>query len=115
MSTDRRGLLILFQKCSHASRGRQKYWIRNFVAAAPPSVHDMTCEFLGRFPGESGIVAPGMSCKYMVRFAPESLGGYEDFITVETQGEDVLVVPIRAERHPPVLTCEFDLLPGTLF
>lgn len=59
-------------------------------------------------------MAPGMSCKYMVRFAPESLGGYEDFITVETQGEDVLVVPIRAERHPPVLTCESDSIPGTL-
>lgn len=54
-------------------------------------------------------MAPGMSCKYMVRFAPESLGGYEDFVTVETQGEDVLVVPIRAERHPPVLTRESDL------
>lgn len=48
----------------------------------------------------------------MVRFAPESLGGYEDFITVETQGEEVLVVPIRAERHPPVLTRESDLRPG---
>lgn len=58
------------------------------------------------------MVAPGMSCKYMVRFAPESLGAYEDFITVETQGEEVLVVPIRAERHPPVLTCASDLLPG---
>lgn len=66
----------------------------------------VACDLAGRFPGEGGIVAPGMSCKYMVRFAPESLGGYEDFITVETQGEDVLVVPIRAERHPPVLTRE---------
>lgn len=75
---------------------------------APPSVHkkDLSSEPAGRFPGEGGIVAPGMSCKYMVRFAPESLGGYEDFITVETQGEDVLVVPVRAKRHPPVLTRE---------
>ncbi|KAK1884689.1 Deleted in lung and esophageal cancer protein 1 like [Dissostichus eleginoides] len=30
---------------------------------------------LGRFPGEGGVVAPGMSCKYTVRFAPNSLGG----------------------------------------
>ncbi|XP_075906627.1 deleted in lung and esophageal cancer protein 1 isoform X2 [Nelusetta ayraudi] len=76
---------------------------------------------LGRFPGDSGIVAPGMSCKYMVHFAPESLGGYEDFITVETQGEDVLVVPIRAERHPPVVTlprvmeCGYCLIGGIKF
>lgn len=61
----------------------------------------------GRFPGEGGIVAPGMSCKYMVRFAPDSLADYEDFIIVETQADHLFVVPIAATRPPPVLTCEF--------
>lgn len=60
----------------------------------------------GRFPGEGGVVAPGMSCKYTVRFAPDSLGDYEDFVTVKTQGEHLLEVPIVARRPPPVLTCE---------
>uniref|UniRef100_A0A8C9YRN9 DLEC1 cilia and flagella associated protein n=1 Tax=Sander lucioperca TaxID=283035 RepID=A0A8C9YRN9_SANLU len=59
---------------------------------------------LGRFPGEGGVVAPGMSCKYTVRFAPDSLGDYEDFIVVETQAELLLVVPIVARRPPPILT-----------
>ncbi|XP_070784344.1 deleted in lung and esophageal cancer protein 1 [Enoplosus armatus] len=59
---------------------------------------------LGRFPGEGGVVAPGMSCKYTVRFAPDSLGDYEDFVVVETQAEHLLVVPIMARRPPPVLT-----------
>ncbi|XP_070709445.1 deleted in lung and esophageal cancer protein 1 [Pempheris klunzingeri] len=59
---------------------------------------------LGRFPGEGGVVAPGMSCKYTVRFAPDSLGDYEDFILVETQAEHLLVVPIAARRPPPILT-----------
>ncbi|XP_068604350.1 deleted in lung and esophageal cancer protein 1 [Brachionichthys hirsutus] len=59
---------------------------------------------LGRFPGEGGVVAPGMSCKYTVRFAPDSLGDYEDFIVVETQAEEPLVVSIVAKRPPPVLT-----------
>ncbi|XP_037612878.1 deleted in lung and esophageal cancer protein 1 [Sebastes umbrosus] len=59
---------------------------------------------LGRFPGESGVVAPGMSCKYSVRFAPDSLGDYEDFIVVESQAEHLLVVPIVASRPPPILT-----------
>lgn len=65
----------------------------------------------GRFPGEGGVVAPGMSCKYTVRFAPDSLGDYEDFVTVETQGEHLLVVPIVARRPPPVLTreCHYSL------
>uniref|UniRef100_A0A3Q3MZ39 DLEC1 cilia and flagella associated protein n=1 Tax=Labrus bergylta TaxID=56723 RepID=A0A3Q3MZ39_9LABR len=59
-----------------------------------------------RFPGDGGVVAPGMSCKYTVRFAPGSLGNYEDFIVVETQAEHIFVVPIAAIRPPPVLTCE---------
>lgn len=67
----------------------------------------------GRFPGEGGVVAPGMSCKYIVRFAPDSLGDYEDFITVETQVEHLLVVPIVAGRPPPVLTCESHYNPPT--
>lgn len=60
----------------------------------------------GRFPGEGGVVAPGMSCKYTVHFAPDSLGDFEDFLVVETQAEHMLVVPIAATRPPPVLTCE---------
>ncbi|XP_023259500.1 deleted in lung and esophageal cancer protein 1 homolog, partial [Seriola lalandi dorsalis] len=76
---------------------------------------------LGRFPGEGGVVAPGMSCKYMVRFAPDSLAEYEDFLVVETQAEDLLVVPIAAARPPPILTlprvldCGYCLIGGVKF
>lgn len=60
----------------------------------------------GRFPGEGGIVAPGMSCQYMVRFAPDSLADYEDALVVETQLPYPLIIPIEARRPPPILTCE---------
>ncbi|XP_028289337.1 deleted in lung and esophageal cancer protein 1 [Parambassis ranga] len=76
---------------------------------------------LGRFPGEGGVVAPGMSCKYTLRFAPDSLGQYKDFIVVESQAEDPLVVPIEAWRPPPVLTlprvleCGYCLIGGVKF
>ncbi|KAG7224920.1 hypothetical protein INR49_014836 [Caranx melampygus] len=76
---------------------------------------------LGRFPGEGGVVAPGMSCKYTVRFAPDSLADYEDFIIVETQAEHLLVVPIAAARPPPILTlprvldCGYCLIGGVKF
>lgn len=60
----------------------------------------------GRFPGEGGIVAPGMSCQYTVRFAPDSLSDYEDFLVVETQAQYPLLVPVEARRPPPILTCE---------
>uniref|UniRef100_A0A3Q3G0Z0 DLEC1 cilia and flagella associated protein n=1 Tax=Labrus bergylta TaxID=56723 RepID=A0A3Q3G0Z0_9LABR len=76
---------------------------------------------LGRFPGDGGVVAPGMSCKYTVRFAPGSLGNYEDFIVVETQAEHIFVVPIAAIRPPPVLTlprvldCGYCLIGGVKF
>lgn len=60
----------------------------------------------GRFPGDGGMVAPGMSCKYTIRFAPDSLGDYEDFVTVEMPMENLMAVPIMAKRPPPVLKRE---------
>ena len=53
------------------------------------------CMNSGRFPGEHGIVAPGLSCQYPVRFAPDSLADYDDFLKVQStsiliQGEIVL-------------------------
>ncbi|XP_061777252.1 deleted in lung and esophageal cancer protein 1 [Nerophis ophidion] len=87
------------------------------VRVIPPSSSYFTIG-LGRFPGEGGTVAPGMSCKFTVRFAPDSLADYEDFIMVESQGEHLLVVPIEARRPPPVLTlpsvldCAYCLIGG---
>ena len=64
------------------------------------------CVLAGRFPSEGSIVAPGMSCKYTVCFTPDSLGDYKDFIVVESQSKNPLVVPIEARRPPPILTCK---------
>jgi hypothetical protein len=36
----------------------------------------------GQYPGEQGIVAPGMSCQFAVKFAPDSLTDYVDKIQV---------------------------------
>ncbi|MGH0139692.1 UNVERIFIED_CONTAM: hypothetical protein FKN15_042979 [Acipenser sinensis] len=58
----------------------------------------------GKFPGEGGLVAPGMSCLYTIRFAPDSQADYEDFILVETQTPYPLLVPIEARCPPPILT-----------
>uniref|UniRef100_A0A667Z302 Deleted in lung and esophageal cancer protein 1 Ig-like domain-containing protein n=1 Tax=Myripristis murdjan TaxID=586833 RepID=A0A667Z302_9TELE len=76
---------------------------------------------LGRFPGEGSVVAPGMSCKYTVRFAPDSLADYKDFVMVETQAQQPLLVPIEARRPPPILTlprvleCGYCLIGGVKF
>ncbi|XP_068438348.1 deleted in lung and esophageal cancer protein 1 [Clinocottus analis] len=59
---------------------------------------------LGRFPGESGVVAPGMSCKYTVRFTPDSLGDYDDYLIVLTHAGHQFSVSIAARRPPPILT-----------
>ncbi|KAI5617177.1 deleted in lung and esophageal cancer protein 1 isoform X2 [Silurus asotus] len=83
--------------------------LRNMTAASrhmrviPPTTPYFSIG-LGKFPGEGGIVAPGMSCQYTVRFAPDSLGDYEDFLLVETQSPYPLIIPLEAHRPPPVLT-----------
>ncbi|XP_040335728.1 deleted in lung and esophageal cancer protein 1 isoform X1 [Herpailurus yagouaroundi] len=59
---------------------------------------------LGMFPGKGGMVAPGMTCQYMVQFSPDCLGDFDDFILVETQSAHTLVIPLQARRPPPVLT-----------
>ncbi|XP_038611437.1 deleted in lung and esophageal cancer protein 1 isoform X2 [Tachyglossus aculeatus] len=69
----------------------------------PPSTRFFSLG-LGQFPGEGGLVAPGMSCQFPIRFAPDSLADYEDFLLVETQAEHSLLVPLQAKRPPPMLT-----------
>ncbi|XP_037829185.1 deleted in lung and esophageal cancer protein 1 isoform X2 [Kryptolebias marmoratus] len=59
---------------------------------------------LGRFPGDGGVVAPGLSCRYTLRFTPDSLGNYEDFVVVESPAAPQLLVPVEAWRPPPILT-----------
>ncbi|XP_051058224.1 deleted in lung and esophageal cancer protein 1 [Phodopus roborovskii] len=59
---------------------------------------------LGMFPGKGGMVAPGMTCQYIVQFIPDCLGDFDDFILVETQSAHTLVIPLQARRPPPVLT-----------
>ncbi|KAM3927972.1 deleted in lung and esophageal cancer protein 1 [Leptodactylus fuscus] len=88
--------------------------LRNLTASSrhvrviPPSTPYFSIG-LGKFPGEGGIVAPGMSCHYTIRFVPDSLADFEDFILVETQAPYPVLVPIEARRPPPILT-----LPRTL-
>ncbi|XP_073437582.1 deleted in lung and esophageal cancer protein 1 isoform X2 [Dendrobates tinctorius] len=83
--------------------------LRNMTASSrhvrviPPSTPYFSVS-LGKFPGEGGIVAPGMSCHYTVRFVPDSLADFEDFILVETQAPYPVLVPIEARRPPPILT-----------
>ena len=38
--------------------------------------------FLGEFPTDDGLVAPGMSCHFQVKFTPHSLADFKDVITV---------------------------------
>uniref|UniRef100_A0A8C8SS49 Deleted in lung and esophageal cancer protein 1 Ig-like domain-containing protein n=1 Tax=Pelusios castaneus TaxID=367368 RepID=A0A8C8SS49_9SAUR len=73
------------------------------VRVIPPSTSAFAIG-LGKFPGEGGIVAPGMTCQYTIQFIPEYLADYEDYILVETQASNPLLIPIKARRPPPVLT-----------
>ncbi|XP_019622348.1 PREDICTED: deleted in lung and esophageal cancer protein 1-like [Branchiostoma belcheri] len=59
---------------------------------------------LGQFPGDQGIVAPGMSCQYTVRFAPDSLADYDDCVQVQTQSATPMYIKIKGRREPPALT-----------
>ncbi|KAJ3611637.1 hypothetical protein NHX12_021652 [Muraenolepis orangiensis] len=74
-----------------------------YIRVIPPTTTYFSIG-LGRFPGEGGMVAPGMCCKYTVRFAPDSLGDFEDYVVVETEAPQPLLVPLVARRPPPILS-----------
>ncbi|KAJ8025227.1 Deleted in lung and esophageal cancer protein 1 [Holothuria leucospilota] len=73
---------------------------------------------LGKFPGEQGMVAPGMSCQYNIRFMPDSLMNFEDELIIQTQSSQPLTVKLLGQRAPPILTlssvidCGFCLIGG---
>ena len=65
---------------------------------------------IGKFPGEEGIVAPGMSCQYNIRFMPDALMDFEDELTVSTQSSQPITVKLLGKRPPPLLTCKYGIL-----
>lgn len=46
----------------------------------------------GQYPGEQGIVAPGMSCQFAVKFAPDSLTDYVDKVQVLAYAFESLLI-----------------------
>lgn len=58
----------------------------------------------GKYPGGDSLVAPGMCSRFNVRFLPDSLADYEDEIQILSQVGSPLVVKIKAQRQPPILT-----------
>ncbi|XP_078210767.1 deleted in lung and esophageal cancer protein 1 isoform X3 [Callithrix jacchus] len=74
-----------------------------YLRVLPPSTPYFALG-LGMFPGKGGMVAPGMTCQYIVQFFPDCLGDFDDFIFVETQSAHTLLIPLQARRPPPVLT-----------
>ncbi|XP_063468166.1 deleted in lung and esophageal cancer protein 1 isoform X4 [Symphalangus syndactylus] len=74
-----------------------------YLRVLPPSTPYFALG-LGMFPGKGGMVAPGMTCQYIVQFFPDCLGDFDDFILVETQSARTLLIPLQARRPPPVLT-----------
>ncbi|XP_029139257.1 deleted in lung and esophageal cancer protein 1 [Protobothrops mucrosquamatus] len=73
------------------------------VRIIPPATSAFSV-VMGKFPGEGGLVAPGMSCFYIIQFIPEYLADYDDYLLVESQAAYPLLVPLQGRRPPPILT-----------
>lgn len=43
------------------------------------------------------MVAPGMTCQYVVQFLPDCLGDFDDYILVETQSAHTLLIPSKTK------------------
>ncbi|XP_033106181.1 deleted in lung and esophageal cancer protein 1-like [Anneissia japonica] len=73
---------------------------------------------LGQFPGDYGIIAPGMSCQYKIRFIPDALIDFDDELQIQTQSSQPLIVKLQGRRKPPqlslssVIDCGYCLVGG---
>ena len=72
----------------------------------PPSRHFSITEL--KYPSDHGLLAPGNAAYATVRFKPDSLADYEDFVTVITETSKFRV-ECSARRHPPCLTLDQSL------
>ncbi|WAQ94358.1 DLEC1-like protein, partial [Mya arenaria] len=73
---------------------------------SPPAVvfSDYKVGQVYEFPGDHGLVAPGMSCHYAIRFNPDSLRDFDDEIKIQTQSREPITVPLLGRRPPPKLS-----------
>ena len=77
------------------------------VRILPPSTRYFSTTLLS-YGADHGTIAPGMHATFHVRFAPDSLADYDDFVVIQTEKES-FPLPLHARRSPPNLT-----LPGLL-
>ncbi|UJR33118.1 hypothetical protein I4U23_020575 [Adineta vaga] len=69
----------------------------------PPKTHHF-CISLSQYPSGHSLVATGLSVVYNVKFAPDTLGVFEDEIIVQCSNGTEFTVKLLAKRPPPVLT-----------
>ncbi|CAF0942455.1 unnamed protein product [Adineta ricciae] len=69
----------------------------------PPKTRNF-CVSLSQYPSDHSLVATGLSVVYHVKFAPDTLGVFEDEIIVQCSNGTEFAVKLLAKRPPPVLT-----------
>ena len=72
------------------------------VRVLPPASRYFSISLIS-YPAEHGCIAPGLNAEVRVRFSPDSLADYDDFLMIQTE-VDAFPLPLLARRSPPCLT-----------
>jgi hypothetical protein len=83
------------------------------VRVLPPASPHFSVSLLS-YPSGTGYLAAGMHAEVRVRFAPDSLADFDDFLVVQSEF-DSFPVPLKARRRPPCLTLPASLDCGCCF
>ena len=76
------------------------------MRALPPKTQYFSLS-LGQYPQGQSVIAPGLGAIFNIRFAPDSLGTFEDEIVVECSNGSKLIIPIIAKRESPSLSSKY--------
>lgn len=92
---------VLFRNVTATSR---------MIRILPPETKYF-CVSLIKYPGDDGVIAPGMACHVNIQFSPDSLSDYDDVFVIISD-INRFEVPIRAFRPPPELSIPLTLDAG---
>lgn len=100
---------VIFDKYVIGKVYESSFEVRNIAKIAhqfralPPKTAYF-CLSLGMYPQGQSIIAPGLCATFNVRFAPDSLGTFEDEVQIECSNGSKLILPIIAKRESPCLS-----------
>lgn len=100
--------VLMFEDYVPGKNYQKSLLVKNICAVSrrlrilPPSTPNFTLVKI-TYPSDGGMLAPGMHCKIVIQFLPDTPANFDDDLTAETEMGN-FSIPLRGRREPPILS-----------